>query len=560
MKEELRNLILGVLKRLAIEAGEFVVEHPADLSHGDYSTNVAMAVAKAQKSNPRLLAEKIVAELQKEFPRNIEKIEIAGPGFINFHLSKDFFASAISEILKEGEVFGKNKIFAGRKVMCEYTQPNPFKILHIGHMMNNMVGEAISRIIQASGAEVKRATYHGDVGLHVAKTIWGFQKMGGEMSVETLGKAYAFGTNAYEDDETAKKEITDLNKIIYEKSDEKISELYEKGKKISLEHFAEIYKKLGSAFDFHFFESESGPLGKEIVLANVGKVFEKSDGAIIFHGEKYDPSLHTRVFINKEGLPTYEAKDLGLVEVKLKKYHFDLSLTLTAMEQTEYFRVVKKAMELVFPEYAGKIRHVPHGHLKLPTGKMSSRTGDVIGAEILLRDVEKLVLEKIADRSMTEAEKEKVAEQVAIGAIKYSILRQSPGKDVIFDFDKSLSFEGDSGPYLQYSAVRAHSVLLKAELAGVTPSSVNTSQAVSDVEKMLYRFPEIVELALKEYSPQYISTYLMELAGAFNSYYGNTKIIDIDAGASYRVALTSAFRIVLTNGLTLLGISVPQKM
>ncbi len=560
MKEQLEILVRKALKKLEIEVSEISLEHPGELAHGDFSTNVALAAAKMQKLPPREIAEKIAAEFRKKLPEEIEKVEVAGAGFINFFLSKKFFAEQTAEILTEGQNFGKNKALSKTKVMIEYTQPNPFKEFHIGHLMNNAIGEAISRIVEVSGAKIKRATYQGDVGMHVAKTIYGLQKMETKLSVETLGKAYAMGNTAFEEDENAKAEIVALNKTIYEKSDEVVNKLYDAGKKISLEHFEEIYKRLGSKFDYNFFESDAGKIGQKLVEKNIGIIFEKSDGAIVFVGEKHN--LHTRVFINSHGLPTYEAKELGLAELKAEEFPYDLSITVTAAEQTDYFKVVKRVIELLFPKYEGKIKHVAHGIMKLPSGKMSSRTGTIISAESLIDDVKKLALTKIAEREMSEKEKGDVAEKVAVAAIKYSILRQSPGKDIIFDFEKSLSFEGDSGPYLQYTAVRANSVLEKAKAAGISPSSGGEIPGAepTPVEKLLYRFPEVVELSLKEYAPQYLTTYLTEVCGAFNSYYGQTKIIDSDPAAPYRVALTAAVRKVLENGLNILGIQVPEKM
>ncbi|MDD5050919.1 MAG: arginine--tRNA ligase [Candidatus Pacebacteria bacterium] len=559
MRETLEILVKKALKTLSIEIESVSFEHPTEISHGDYSTNIALALSKHSKENPRVLAEKIVGELNKKLPKEIHRVEVAGAGFINFYLSKEFFAGQTAEILAEGQNFGQNSSLKGQKTFVEYTQPNPFKEFHIGHLMNNAIGEAISRVVETSGAEIKRATYHGDVGMHVAKGIWGIQKMGEKkITIQILGKAYALGNTAYEDDEHAKKEIVALNKIIYEKSDPEILALYEEGKRISLEHFEELYKKLGSHFDFHFFESDAGKIGREIVLKNPEDLFEKSEGAVVFKGETHN--LHTRVFLNSEGLPTYEAKELGLAELKKEAFPYDLSITVTASEQTDFFKVVRRVIELLWPKYVGKIKHIPHGMLRLPSGKMSSRKGTILSAESLISDVEKLVEEKMKDRELPAGQKKEIVEKVAIGAIKYSILRQSPGKDIIFDFDKSLSFEGDSGPYLQYTAVRANSVLEKANEMKMKSSAKNGEGEINLVEKMLYRFPEIVELSLKEYAPQYIATYLIELAGAFNSYYGNTKIIDSDAGVSYRLALTHAVKIVLTKGLNLLGIQVPEKM
>lgn len=216
-------------------------------------------------------------------------------------------------------------------------------------------------------------------------------------------------------------------------------------------------------------------------------------------------------------------------------------------------------MQLVSPELAEKTKHISHGMLRLPTGKMSSRTGDVVSAESLLNDVKERVLQKIGSADIDD--KEKVADQIAVGAVKYSILKQSAGNDIVFDFEKSLSFEGDSGPYLQYTHARACSVLRAAKDRGITQTERRTTQnIVNDVERLLERFPEIVARAYKEREPHYIATYLTQLAGAFNTFYAKERIVGGGEEAPYRLALTEAVSIALKNGLWLLGIEAPEKM
>lgn len=555
ISEIIRNLVTSALDNAE---GDFVVEHPTDLSKGDYSTNAALVFAKILKKNPVELAKEIVENISSKLPPEISKVETAGPGFINFYLSQEFFDISVKEIAEKGKEFGSSDILTGKKYFVEYTQPNPFKDFHIGHMMNNTIGEALARIFEKGGAEVMRATYHGDVGIHVAKTIYGLQKENMKVSVASMGKAYPLGNTAYEEDEQAKKEITDLNKKIYEKSDTAINVLYEQGRKVSLAYFETMYARLGSDFDFHFYESEAGKIGKEIVESFIGPVFEKSQGAVIFHGEDY--GLHTRVFLNAEGLPTYEAKEVGLAQIKKEIFPYDLSLTVTANEQDDFFRVVEVAIAKVFPELEGKLKHLSHGVLKLTTGKMSSRTGGVISAESFIDEVKESILQKMneSDRNIPEEEKSAIAEMIAVGAIKYWILRQSIGKDIIFDKEKALSLEGDSGPYLQYAHTRALSVLRKAKDAGIE-SDASVEQ--NDLARKLYRLPEVIEESLKLQAPQQLVTYLTDLASTFNNFYAHNQIVVAnDPLSGKRVALVSAFATVMKNGLETLGIGAPERM
>ena len=547
------------------------LEHPAELSHGDYSTNMAFVYAKEFGMKPREVAESIRLALQKELAQDeigISKVEVAGAGFINFYLSPKFFAESVAEIVREADNFGRNESLAGKKVMVGYTDPNPFKEFHIGHLMNNAIGESVARLIESSGAKVLRACWQGDVGLHVAKAIWSLKSLSSNdlrFTIYDLGKAYTAGAKAYETDAKAKKEIEELNKKIFEKSDAVVNELYEAGRKVSLEHFEEIYKKLSTKFDYYFFEGKEGREGEKIVAEFLKKgVFEKSDGAVVFRGERH--GLHTRVFITSQGLPTYEAKELGLNKAKFQKEpKLDRSIIITANEQSDYFKVVLKAMEEVMREIAKKTKHIAHGMMRFASGKMSSRTGNVITGESLITAVENLVKEKIKERELPLDEKQNITAAVAVGAIKYSILRAATGSDIIYDFEKSISFEGDSGPYLEYTYARARSVLNKQHnnCAGQTceATQVRPAQEVSTstVERLLYRFPEIVERAAKEFEPHYIATYLIELASAFNAFYAKNKIIGSDE-EKYRLALTEATSLVLKNGLCLLGIQAPEKM
>lgn len=564
MKEHLKKIIKKSINGLIKEALDFSVEIPSNKKHGDYSTNVALVLAKKLGRNPVETANLIKGKISSDI---FKRVEVAGPGFINFFISDKFFVDNLKNIDKD---FSRGKELKNKKIIIDYTDPNPFKEFHIGHLMNNAIGESLSRIFEFQGAKVKRVCYQSDVGISVAKAVWGilqnknnFPKDALPLSekIKFLGNAYAHGSQKYETDENAKKEIIVLNKKIFERSDREINKLYEKGKKWSLEHFNEIYKKLGTKFDYLIFESEVADLGKKIVEKGLKNgIFEKGEnGAVVFKGEKY--GLHTRVFINSEGLPTYEAKDLGLAEVKYKKYHYDLSFVVTGNEVNEYFKVMLCAMAQINPNLAQETKHIGHGMLRLPEGKMSSRTGSVITAESLIKKIEELVLQKIKGKDFSILEKKEIAEKVAVGALKYSILKQSIGSDIIYNFDKSISFEGDSGPYLQYSYTRAGSVLKKAKKEGIKPSFKKIPDEVGYLEKTMYLFPDAIEKASAHCQPHYILSYLTELAGEFNSYYAKNRIVDkSDEFSPYKIKLTDAFSAIMKNGLWLLGIETLNKM
>ncbi|MHB1316492.1 MAG: arginine--tRNA ligase [Minisyncoccota bacterium] len=542
---------------------DVVLEYPTDVSHGDFATNIALVYAKQYGKNPRDLSNEFVEKLNGQKLPEILSIETAGPGFINFKLTPEVFGNVVEKIVTVGKTFGNHTRLSGQRITVEYTQPNPFKEFHIGHLMNNIIGESISRLFEAHGTEVIRSTYHGDVGLHVAKAIWGLQSMevGTEMTAKSLGKAYATGAKLFTENEEVKKEIVSLNKVIYERSNTEVNTLYDVGKDVSLRYFESLYKRLGSNFDFHFYESETAPIGKALVLEYLEKgVFEKSEGATIYRGEKF--GLHTRVFLSSEDLPTYEAKELGLTSLKREKIRdFDMSVTITANEQNAFFTVVEKATEEIFPELSARLLHFSHGMMKLPSGKMSSRTGDVITAETMIEMVKESAKMKIKPGVFSQAQQDDIAEKVALAALRYTILRQSIGGDIIFDINQALSLEGDSGPYLQYASVRASTLLKKAEgLVEVSPVLPENWQT-THIERLLQRYPRIIDRAGREYAPHQLVTYLTELAGSFNSFYGSHKIIDAtDKTSGYRLAITKAFFDVMTSGLHLLGIEIPVEM
>lgn len=574
IQTKIKTGIEGALKLLGLSAPEITLEHPADPLHGDYATNVALALAKAAKTNPRELSAKIAVAVQKEMIEYVEKVEVAGPGFINFYLTRRFFTDELARVHKRKDLYGSSNEWRGRKMLVEYTDPNPFKEFHIGHLMSNAIGESISRLIASQGAKVRRMCYQGDFGMHVAKTLWAVMKGNAEGSnpmpakraplaerIAYIGACYVAGSKAYADDTSAKAEIEVLNKKIFEAKDRELMKLYKIGRKWSLEHFEEIYKKLGTKFDYYYLESEVAHDGMALVNEFLAKgVFEKSDGAIVFKGENYDPKLHTRVFVNSQGIPTYETKELGLNTKKWKKVRPDLSIIITANEQNDYFKVVLKALELIEPEAAKVTLHISHGMLRFAEGKMSSRTGNVITGESLISDVERLVQEKLAGRDMDDKEKAKTALVTAVAAIKYSILRQATASDIIYDFDKSISFEGDSGPYILYTAVRAQSVLDKAKKEKVK-GAIDAKAETNPLVRQIARFPEVVAYAAAEKAPHLVATYLIELSSMFNSWYANVPIVKKDDESSpNKVAVTQGVRTVLVNGARLLGMTVPERM
>jgi len=611
VKKHIISNIQKAVKELTGLETSIQLEHPLDEKHGDYSSNVAMTIFGKYKvyKTPFELAQEIIKILNTKYLIQNTKAEAAPPGFINFWLSKDYLTTLMIRIIRVKNAYGLSKRLENRRIMVEFTDPNPFKEFHIGHLYSNIVGESICQLLRSQGAIVKRANYQGDVGMHIAKSLYAILQISNLKSQISnlenklakeragfLGEAYALGTKVYEEDENAKKEIEKINKQIYEK-DPSIIPLYEKGRKWSLEYFETIYRRLGTKFDYYYFESQVGEIGLNLVKEYLKKgIFEESKGAIIFKAEKY--GLHNRVFINSLGLPTYEAKDLGLAPTKYKDFPYDLSIIVTASEQSDYFKVVLKALSTISRELAEKTKHISHGVVRLPMGKMSSRTGTVITGEWLLDEVKRKIQQEY--KEMEEA----TAEKVALGAVKYALLKSGIGRDIAFNFEESISLEGNSGPYLQYTYARTQSVLRKSEIRNPkheTNSNVRNPnvQKVSNfgnlnfdivsnfdirysnldlkeeevaVLRSINRFPEAIEDSAEKFAPNLLCNYLFDLAQKFNLFYQKVPILNPQVSIrnhpkggqselrEFRVALTMVVGQVIKNGLDLLGIEAPERM
>ena len=549
-KKDIETIIRDQISNAIQGEVEFTVERPSDKSNGDYSTNVALVMSKKVNKNPMDLAEDIKEKINLD---DVERIEVASPGFINFYLSRKYFTDKIRNIDKK---YGRANTLKKERILIEYTSPNLFKPLHVGNLVGNIVGESMSRIFEYCGASVKRINYPSDIGLTVAKAVWGIQKTGGDASnIDGVGHAYVLGNKEYEKD---KNEIEKVNELIYSGEDKSINEIRQKGIETSNTHINNLLSKLGTEFDYQIFESQTGEVGKRLVLDNKGDLFIEDAGAIIFKGEDY--GLHTRVFINSKGLPTYEAKDIGNFVLKNKKFsRWTKSFVVTGGEQREYFKVLIFVIKKLFSLEDKEVAHIPTGFLTLSTGKMSSREGNVLTGEEIFKD-----LEENATRYAKESRSDdvlKLSTQIATAALKYQVLKQSVGSDITFDKEKALSFEGDSGPYLQYTYARINSILSKAKEESINMGYSHIPEEAYLVEKLVCKFEDVVLASEKHRSPHILVNYLTELAGEFNSFYAKERIVDkSDIYSPYKILVAKAIQITIGNGLYLLGIEAPEKM
>lgn len=677
MKSDIHTFISALWKSLGYETVDFDISVPEHASHGDFSTNLSLVGAKAVGKPPRDLALQVMERFSqwketseadehtqtlpkedqtsavpdevKPLLRDIDHLELAGPGFVNIFLTEAKLVSQLSKVLNSDQRDRTRHSKTDKKrVMVEFAHPNTHKQFHIGHLRNLTTGESVVRLLESQGVEVIRANYQGDVGLHIGKALWGISvlveqaqneasthrsiassqaeasQLRGIVSSENedtnhddtnnettnyestncedtilwlqdnlktisersefLGRAYATGAGAYETDEAAKKEIEDINKLVYAR-DPRIYPLYELTRQWSLDSFEALYNRVGSRFDRYYFESQTYETGREAVAEGLKKgIFERSEGAVIFPGEKF--GLHNRVFITSAGNPTYEAKDMGLGRLQFDEYHPDMIIHCVASEQIGYFQVIFEALAQLYPDTRGKEHHLVYGWVRLKEGKMSSRSGNVVLGSWLLDETKKniRIILDTNKSNYTESEQNEVTEKAAIAAVKYGFLKVSTAQDIAFDIKESININGDSGPYLLYTYARCRSVMRKAVrnplLHGFMDSLLNAKDTntgktmkqwsngtlfVSErnILRHLVSFDDVVTRAAAEYAPSYVCTYLYELAGLFNTFYNSSPILEAPEGmekVQFRLAITQAVATVLKQGLYLLGIETVERM
>lgn len=521
---------------------------------GDLATNVALQIAKQVGKKPQDVATHLAGAVREL--DDVLEASTAGPGFLNIRLT--------DAALGKGWTLEMPKHYRHQTVVVEYSDPNPFKVLHAGHLYTSIMGEAIANLVEAAGGDVHRVNFGGDVGLHVGKSMWAIVRaLGGEnpealLAVPTderaqwMAERYVEGSNAYEDDADAKASIVSYNKRVYRLHAEgdkssPFARVYWTCREWSYAYFDAFYERIGSHFEKYYPESAVAQRGIKEVRAQIGEVFDESDGAVVFAGEAF--GLHTRVFINREGLPTYETKDVGLIFHKYDDYHFDRSIVITANEQAQYMAVVLKAIEQFAPELAQSTTHLTHGLVRLAGGvKMASRKGN------FLRAVDVLDAAAAANAELNGATEERVSQ----GAVKYAFLKQRMGNDIIYDPKESVSLQGNSGPYLQYAHARACSIIGKSDV--VPELGEDTLDAAErSVARTLSEYPEVLADATRELTPHTLCTYLFDLAQTFNRFYESSRIID-DPREALRLALAVRYRDTLAHGLQLLGIAAPEKL
>tara|TARA_Y100000310_G_scaffold87692_1_gene84529 strand:+ start:274 stop:1971 length:1698 start_codon:yes stop_codon:yes gene_type:complete len=565
MKREIAILLKKILNNLKInlkkEEIENLIEIPPSIKMGDYAFP-CFFLAEKFKKNPHEIALKIKEKISD---KNFENIQVSG-AYINFFIDKRKFAeNIIKEILKEKENFGKNNTGKKEKTMVEFSQANTHKAFHVGHIRGTSLGESLSRIFEFQGDKVIRANYQGDTGMHVAKWIWCYKKYHSKEKLQKdeswIALIYVDAVKRLAKDEKLQDEVNEINKKLEERKDKELIQLWKKTRKFSLDSLEKIYSELNTYFDNYFFESEVEQKGKKISNELLKKkIAKKSQGAVIMNLEKYN--LGIWVLLRSDGTVLYSGKDLALAEEKFKRFKIEKNIYVVANEQNLHMQQLFKTLELMKFKQADKCRHISYGMVRLPEGKMSSRTGDNILYSDFIKEITNYAKNRIKERTtkITKQELEKRALVISIAAIKYSMLKQHPNKNIIFKKEDALNFEGDTGPYLQYSYARASSILRKTKKKNKKNFKIKN---ISEQElKLIKKFSQFKEIILNSYNtlnPSLIANYSYQLAQIFNEFYHACPVINSEQEL-FRLSLVESFRIILKNSLNLLGMEVIEKM
>jgi len=513
------------------------------------------------KKNPAEIASHLKDKLtSKKLPKEIEKIETKGP-YLNFFINKQTLAE---EVIKIGDNYGKGKI--REKVTIEFPGPNTNKPLHLGHLRNMSIGESVSRILEFSGNKVIRVNINNDRGIHICKSMLAYQKWGknkepNKKSDHFVGDFYVLYNEKLKQYPELEKEVRELLRK-WENKDKETIKLWKKMNKWAFDGFNETYKKFGIKIDKEFYESETYELGKQIVKNELKKgVFEeKSDGAVIINLK--NQGLGEKVLLRSDGTTVYITQDLYLAELRHNEFKPDSMIYVVGNEQDYHFQILQAILKKLNLTYADKVFHLSHGMVNLPEGKMKSREGTKVDADDLISEMQKFAKKGLEKRTkLNKKQLEERSLKIALSAIKYFLLKVDVEKNMIFNPKESLDFEGNTGPYLQYSYARASSIIKKAKSKSSKTKIPELTKSEMQLIKLISLFPDKVQTASKHLSPHVIATYSYDLAKSFNEFYHNCPVIKAKPEQkAFRLKLVDTFRKTLKNSLYLLGIEVMDEM
>lgn len=565
-KEEIAKILSDKIESMTKEDILMQIEIPPSYEMGDYAFPV-FSLAKIFRKNPNMIAEEMAASIKSEY---FEKVESKG-AYINFFTNKEALAkTVVEEISKEKENYGKSKLGEGKTIIVEYSSPNIAKPFHIGHIRSTIIGDSLKRIHKFLGYNVVSINHLGDYGTQFGMLIYAIKNWGNIEEIEKnpipeLLKLYVRVNTEADQNEEIKEECRHYFASL-EKGDEDAVKIWTWIREISLKEFNIVYDLLGIKFDSYNGESfYSDKMMKQVERMEKLGILKDSEGAKIVDLEKYN--LPPALILKSDGSTIYITRDIAAAEYRHETYHPEKNIYVVATEQNLHFKQLKAVLKEMQYDWYDEVTHVAFGMINLADGKLSTRQGRVVYLiDVLNKAIEK-IMEILNEREETSgvkiANKEELAKQVGIGAIKFQELFNQRIKDYTFDWDKTLSFEGESGPYVQYAHARICSLLEKGgfDINKEVDSSLLNNEMEINILRNLYKFTEVVEDAKEKYEPFFISRYVVELAKDFNKYYNQVTInVEDEKLKNTRLMLCYSVKNVISEGLRLLGIEAPEKM
>lgn len=552
------------------------VEVPADLSHGDLTTNVVMHLAAQKKQPPLDLAEELIKQLEadKLIKSHFDKVVAVKPGFINFYYSQNYLKNELKEIVGHDN-YGKEKIGKGKTIVVEYSSPNTNKPLHVGHLRNNAIGMSLVRIFKFLGYRVIKTDVINDRGIHIMKSLLAYDKWGqGQTPTEANIKSDKFVGDFYVKYGQAAKDnpaILDEARVMlrqWEAKDRKVRELWQQMNQWVYDGWQQTYKMYGSEFDVDYYESDLYDKGREIIKAAQKKalVYKNKDGALVVDLSKYGlggRNSGEKVLLRADGTTVYMTQDIYLAKNRFDKFKFDKMIYVVGDEQIYHFQVLFKLLKLLGFEWVSRCYHYAHGQVILPEGRMKSREGKVVDADDLMQELTELAKFEVKKRRSDASDKEmdEIAFKVAMAAIKYWFLKSNPKSLIHFNPKESIDFEGNTGPYLLYTFVRLNSILKKAQKVR---NNVHKSEVPAEelelIRKMVV-WPYLINDFSTHLNTNIVCEYLYKLSSSLNSYYHSVPVLKAEADVKdLRLQVILAGSKILKTGLELLNIKTLEKM
>ena len=577
---------LSTLYSIIVEADSIVLQDTRREFRGDYTLVVFPYVKQARKS-PEAVANEIGAEVQKNLPLvaayNVIK------GFLNFEIADSYWTQFVAERAGDEQYGIIRASETEAPVVVEYSSPNTNKPLHLGHIRNNLLGWSVSQLLAAAGANVKKVNLVNDRGIHICKSMLAWQRYGGGETPESsgmkgdhlVGKYYVEFDKHYKEqvreltesgveEEQAKREaplMQEAQQMLkrWEEGDAEVRALWEKMNGWVYAGFDETYTRLGVGFDKVYYESNTYLLGKELVQKglDMGVLFHREDGAVVC--DLTADGLDQKVLLRSDGTSVYMTQDLGTALLRHNEFGAERLIYVVGNEQDYHFKVLKLILGKLGFEWAEKVYHLSYGMVELPNGKMKSREGTVVDADDLIDEMEKTAEEMSAEHGkkdeLTPDEQKHLYHILALGALKYFILKVDPTKNMLFNPAESIDFNGNTGPFIQYTHARIRSIVRKAEMSAV-PMATTLNDKERAVVKILHSLPDTIRQAAAAYSPAMVANYAYDLAKAFNSFYQDTPILREEDPQlkAFRVQLCAFVANALKNTMNILGIEVPERM